>query len=90
MAPYIVAFSVTRHSSLFSHTKLKSLTFEHTKQHINTIHTKLKSLTFEHINTVEEVYQFSTLKWQSALQVKLHYTFNTTHRYTRNELVHQS
>jgi hypothetical protein len=79
MAPYIVAFSVTRHSSLFSHTKLKSLTFEHIKQHINTIHTKLKSLTFEHINIVEEVYQFNTLKRQSALQVKIHYKFNTTH-----------
>jgi hypothetical protein len=61
-----------------------------TIQQINTIHTKLNSQTIEHINTVQEVYRFSTLKWQSALQVQLYYKFNTTHRYTRNELVRQS
>jgi hypothetical protein len=41
-------------------------------------------------NTVREVYRFSTLTWQSALQVQLHYKFNTTHRYIRNEPAHQS
>jgi hypothetical protein len=59
-------------------------------QQINTIHAKLNSPTIEHINTIQEVYQFSTLKRQSALQVQLHYKYNTTHRYTRNEPVHQS
>jgi hypothetical protein len=44
-----------------------------TIQQINTIHTKLNSPTIKHINTVQEVYRFSTLKWQSALQVQLHY-----------------
>jgi hypothetical protein len=61
-----------------------------TIQQINTIHMKLNSPTIEHINTVQEVYRFSTLKRQSALQVQLYYKFNTTHRYTRNEPVHQS
>jgi hypothetical protein len=41
-----------------------------TIQQINTIHTKLNSPTIEHINTVQEVYLFSTLKWQSALQIQ--------------------
>jgi hypothetical protein len=61
-----------------------------TIQQINTIHKKLNSPTIEHINIVQEVYRFSTLKHQSALQVQLHYKFNTTHPYTRNEPVHQS
>jgi hypothetical protein len=51
---------------------------------------KLNSPTIKHINLVQEVYQFSTLKWQSALQVQLRYKFNTTHRYIRNEPVNQS
>jgi hypothetical protein len=41
-------------------------------QQINTIYMKLNSPTIEHINTVQEVYRFSTLKRQSALQVQLH------------------
>jgi hypothetical protein len=56
-----------------------------TIQQINTINTKLNSPTIKHINT-----RFSTLKRQNALQVQLHYKFHATHRYTRNEPVHQS
>jgi hypothetical protein len=54
-----------------------SLERHETIQQIDTIHTNLNSPTIEHINTVQEVYRFSTLKWQSALQVQLHYKFNT-------------
>jgi hypothetical protein len=38
-----------------------------TIQQINTINTKLNSPTIEHINTVQEVYRFSTLKRQSTI-----------------------
>jgi hypothetical protein len=41
-----------------------------TIQQINTIYTKLNSRIIEHINTLQEIYRFSTLKWQSALQLQ--------------------